>query len=159
QEVIPKTAIGKIQRAQLRTRFEAGEFGELLKRMDIESANANTLPDWFFERKWLRKKARLLSPQVCNGPYLIFGDSTGLAAALSAELSKCGERAINVEIGSEYLQIRPELYRINSEQATDYNRLLESIATDGTHIKTVIHLWSYDKYRGEVASLDALKHA
>jgi acyl-CoA synthetase (AMP-forming)/AMP-acid ligase II len=50
KEEIPKTAIGKIQRAQLRKRFEAGEFKELLARQasTLTSSHAYVAPrtDW-----------------------------------------------------------------------------------------------------------------
>src|SRR5262249_18857206 len=35
KEAIPKTEIGKIQRAQLKRRFEAGEFDAILKQVDV----------------------------------------------------------------------------------------------------------------------------
>jgi acyl transferase domain-containing protein/acyl-CoA synthetase (AMP-forming)/AMP-acid ligase II/NADPH:quinone reductase-like Zn-dependent oxidoreductase/acyl carrier protein len=41
KEVIPKTAIGKLQRHQLQRRFEAGEFSELLERVASLSRRAS----------------------------------------------------------------------------------------------------------------------
>ncbi|HEY2951358.1 MAG TPA: condensation domain-containing protein, partial [Verrucomicrobiae bacterium] len=58
RDMIPKTEIGKIQRAQLRQRLERGEFDTILKRVDVLSANANTIPNWFFRKIWVRKQGR-----------------------------------------------------------------------------------------------------
>src|SRR4030095_17211281 len=60
QKDIPKTGIGKIQYSQLRERFQSGEYDSLLKQIDIETANANTVPDWFFERVWHRHESPVL---------------------------------------------------------------------------------------------------
>ncbi|MBE8998676.1 hypothetical protein IQ274_10740 [Nostoc sp. LEGE 12447] len=43
KEIIPKTAIGKIQRSQLSQRFNAGEFKAIIKQIDILLGNANTI--------------------------------------------------------------------------------------------------------------------
>ncbi|MEH2307097.1 hypothetical protein [Nostoc sp.] len=45
KEIIPKIAIGKIQRSQLSQRFNAGEFKAIIKQIDILLSNANTISD------------------------------------------------------------------------------------------------------------------
>ncbi|MBD2521584.1 hypothetical protein [Nostoc sp. FACHB-133] len=45
KEIIPKTAIGKIQRSQLSQRFNTGEFKAIIKQIDILLGNANTISD------------------------------------------------------------------------------------------------------------------
>jgi hypothetical protein len=57
KQTIPKTAIGKIQRLQLKQKFEAGEFNAILRKIDILSENANTLPNCFYRRIWRRYEA------------------------------------------------------------------------------------------------------
>ncbi|MBE9105748.1 AMP-binding protein, partial [Nostoc cf. edaphicum LEGE 07299] len=55
KEVIPKTAIGKIQRSQLSKRFEAGEFDNIIQQLGIHLDNPNLLPDWFYQKTWQQK--------------------------------------------------------------------------------------------------------
>ena len=42
QEAIPKTAIGKIERSSLARRLEAGEYDDVLKRLDLQSGGRRT---------------------------------------------------------------------------------------------------------------------
>ncbi len=83
---IPKTSIGKIQRTQLRQRFEAGAFSDAIKRADLLSANANTLPNWFYRKAWQRQNIR--SSEQARGrtttcrTVLVCLDRSGLGAAL-----------------------------------------------------------------------------
>src|SRR5919199_1366796 len=52
KEAIPKTSIGKIQRSQLKNRFEAGEFNDILKQLTITtSSDAVALPKTEIERQ------------------------------------------------------------------------------------------------------------
>ncbi|HEX2569056.1 MAG TPA: amino acid adenylation domain-containing protein [Polyangia bacterium] len=44
REEIPKTGIGKIQRAELRRRFEAGEYRALKRRIDLQRRHAHPAP-------------------------------------------------------------------------------------------------------------------
>ena len=68
---IPKTAIGKIQRAQLRAGFEAGEFDEV-ETDRPRAGNSRTLPDWFFEPVWVRASApppgRSIAADISSSP-------------------------------------------------------------------------------------------
>ncbi|AFY78333.1 polyketide synthase family protein [Pleurocapsa sp. PCC 7327] len=53
REMIPKTAIGKIQRKQLSQRFEAGEFDSIVQQMNalLESRETSELPQSDLERQ------------------------------------------------------------------------------------------------------------
>jgi acyl transferase domain-containing protein/acyl-CoA synthetase (AMP-forming)/AMP-acid ligase II len=48
----PKTTSGKIQRSQLARQLIDGDYSLRLQQVDIEEANENTLPDWFYEGFW-----------------------------------------------------------------------------------------------------------
>ncbi|CAM2005527.1 non-ribosomal peptide synthetase [Acanthopleuribacter pedis] len=54
---IPKTGIGKIQRARLRKDYERGGFAAEQRQRDLEEGNDRTLPHWFLERIWLPTEA------------------------------------------------------------------------------------------------------
>ncbi|NJO88536.1 MAG: AMP-binding protein [Chloroflexia bacterium] len=50
KEQIPKTGIGKIQRAKLKDQLLAGEFDTEIKKVDLLLQNNKTLPNWFFQK-------------------------------------------------------------------------------------------------------------
>ena len=158
KESIPKTAIGKIQRSQLSRRFEAGEFNAILKRLDILSNNANTLPDWFYRKIWRPMSAVSLTTQPTTGRTLVFLDSLGLGAFLCKELSN-NQLCISVEAGSDFNQISDNRYRIVPQNPDHYRQLLESLLENNIPITEVLHLWTYDEYAGEISSPEALEQS
>ena len=156
---IPKTAIGKIQRSKLRERFEAGEFRELLKRIDLQSANANTLPNWFHEEVWVHRERAvpLASPE--KGTYLIFADEMGVAEQLSRALSDGGSRCALVRAGCEFVQSGHDEYRLNPPTLSDYQQLVEALLSRGLEIDHLVHLWSYCNLPSACTSTNSLRAA
>ena len=160
KEIIPKTAIGKIQRSQLSQRFHAGEFKPILKRVDILLGNANTIPDWFYRIVWKPKSpVTFNSYEPLINPTLVFLDSLGLGAYLCQILSQHNQPYISVSSGEDFRQISRERYTIAPGKADHYRLLLESLAADNIIIGQILHLWTYDEYIGEVSSLEALSQA
>ena len=159
KEAIPKTAIGKIQRSQLKARFEAGEFDSILKKIDLLSGNANTLPDWFYTKVWRRQEAVTLSPQPRMGLSLVFLDKLGLGEHLCRELDSSPLPCVAVEAGLDFAQLAQHHYRINPEKTDHYLLLLESLKKGNLQIDQILHLWTYNEYEGEVSSLAALEQA
>jgi amino acid adenylation domain-containing protein len=70
---IPKTSIGKIQRGALQKALQAGAFEAALRRADVVQGNADTLPRWFFQRRWQRVPGApvAIDPQT---PLLLVGE-------------------------------------------------------------------------------------
>ena len=159
QEAIPKTAIGKIQRSPLSRRFEAGEFDAILKRLDIISGNANTLPDWFYRKIWRPKEAVSLATQPATGQSLVFLDQLGLGELLCGELGKLNSPCVGVEAGSDFSKLAQNRYRIDPNNPDHYRQLLESLSENDIPITQVLHLWTYDKYAGEISSPEALEQS
>jgi surfactin family lipopeptide synthetase A len=139
REDIPKTEIGKIQRAQLRQRFEAGEFASVLKQVDIISGNANTLPDWFYRVVWRPKAAATVLP-LPAGTVLLFQDANGLGATLCSRLD---QPCVRVEAGEDFAQVGRLHYRICPTDPRHYSLLLSSLSEDNLTVDQVVHLWSY----------------
>ncbi|MBN3894355.1 MAG: SDR family NAD(P)-dependent oxidoreductase [Nostoc sp. NOS(2021)] len=160
QEIIPKTAIGKIQRSQLSQRFNTGEFQSIIKRIDILLGNANTIPDWFYRQVWQPKNPITFNSclTVINST-LIFIDSFGLGAYLCQILSEHNLPYITVAPGEDFRKINRSSYTITPGQSKDYQLLLQSLAADNIIIGQILHLWTYDRYSGEVKTLDALEQA
>jgi acyl-CoA synthetase (AMP-forming)/AMP-acid ligase II/thioesterase domain-containing protein/acyl carrier protein len=161
KEVIPKTSIGKIQHAQLKKSFEAGEFDSILKRVDILLENDKTLPDWFYRPIWRRKETVVLDTEPQKGLVLVFLDSLGLGEFLCTELGKLNQPYVSIEAGTDFAKLADNRYRIAPENPDHYRQLLEfvSIATNKLPIKQILHLWTYDKYAGEISNLEALEQA
>ena len=98
---IPKTAIGKIQRAELKRRFEAGEFDAILRRTEALSGT-NTVPDWFFRKLWRRKESRPQRDLSGLGLSLVFVDGHGLGACVCEQLARAGRGCVTVEAGDAF---------------------------------------------------------
>ncbi len=167
KQAIPKTSIGKIQRSQLVERFTAGEFEEIVKKIDILLGNDRTLPDWFYRLQWRAKEAVTLETSLKEGLTLVFLDSLGLGEYLCEELKKSdcataqpSDRAtVAVEIGANFTQLAPDRYCIDPKNPQHYQRLLESVSKDNQSIEQILHLWTYDNYNGEIESLEDLEKA
>lgn len=160
KEIIPKTAIGKIQRSQLSQRFNADEFKPILKQVDILLRNNNTIPDWFHRVVWKPKSPVTIDfSEPLTTFTLVFLDSFGLGALLCQLLSQHNQPYITVLPGEDFQQISSDRYTISPEKADHYQRLLESLAADNIIIGQIVHLWTYDKCIREVSSLKALEEA
>ncbi|MBD2498496.1 SDR family NAD(P)-dependent oxidoreductase [Nostoc sp. FACHB-280] len=160
KEIIPKTAIGKIQRSQLSRRFQTGEFKSIIKRIDILLGNANTIPDWFYRQVWQSKRAITLNSQLtATNSTLVFLDSCFLGAYICQTLSANNLSYITVSAGEYFQKINRSHYTITPGKSQDYQLLLESLAADNIIIGQILHLWSYDKYIGEVKNQAALEQA
>lgn len=159
KEVIPKTAIGKIQRSQLGKLFENGEFNFILKKLDILLKNANTLPDWFYRQTWQPKEVVTLSTQPLTGSTLVFLDSLGLGESICAELNRQQQPYISVEVGSDFAKLGSDRYQIDPQNPDCYRQLFESLSKENLQIGQILHLWNYDNYTGEISSSEALEQA
>ncbi len=152
KDEIPKTSIGKLQRAQLKQRLEAGELAPILKQVDILIANANTIPDWFYQKIWCRREAVTLGPKPA-GQTIVFLDSLGLGQQLCSELANC----IQVRAGTAFTQ-SGHVYSIDPQNPDHYRQLLQSIAQAGQPIHQILHLWTYGS-RNEITCAADLEAA
>ena len=160
KEIIPKTAIGKIQRSQLSQRFHIGEFKQILKRIDILLGNSHTIPNWFYRQIW-QPKSPLINKDYLNliNPTLVFLDSWGLGDYISRILSQYNLPYITVSSGENFLEINNSCYQISPKEAEHYQLLFNSLANKNIVVGQIIHLWTYDEYTGDIESLEALKLA
>lgn len=142
KEEIPKTGIGKIQRTQLKKKFEAGGFDQHLRKTDLIEQNDSTIPDWFYKKRWKAKSNETALRQELAGNYLIFTDKQDLGDLLVAQLTAAGQQCIVVEAGESFEQRNKAHYVINPQQLEHYEQL---IATLKEPVKDIIHLWAYTK--------------
>jgi len=159
RSVIPKTEVGKIQRAQLRERFEAGEFDYLLKKVDILSGNARTIPNWFHQRVWRPREIRIAKAGPAPRGYLVFLDRHGLGERLCSEFDRSGLTCVGVEPAVEFERSSPTRYRIKPDDPEHYRRLMQFLSEDNLQIDRIIHLWTYSDQSVKVESREQLEQA
>lgn len=160
KEIIPKTAIGKIQRSQLSQCLQTGEFKSIIKRIDILLGNANTIPNWFYRQVWQPKSPITFNSSLTITNFtLLFLDSFGLGSYLCQIFSEHNLPYITVSPGEDFRKINRSHYTITPREAKDYQLLLESLAADNIVIGQILHLWTYDNYVGEVKSKETLEEA
>jgi acyl-CoA synthetase (AMP-forming)/AMP-acid ligase II len=148
----PKTTSGKIQRSHLRKLLAEGHFDAVLKDIDLELGNANTLPDWFYKRSW-RQRDLIPRPFESKGlKVLMFMDSGGLSELLYAQLTERGAHCVRVVADSHFQRTVSE-FRINPDDISNYRRLFEALAEDGFQIEQIIHLWTIEWQSPEEWSL------
>ncbi|MFN6477376.1 SDR family NAD(P)-dependent oxidoreductase [Nostoc sp. DedQUE07] len=159
KEDIPKTIIGKIQRSQLRDRFGAGEFNHIIKQVDILLNNTNTIPDWFYQKVWRRKQAKLIKalPQGCLT--IVFLDELGLGTFVCQQLEQQNLPYLCVSPGSDFAKKDSNHFFLNPGNADHYQLLLDTIKAEKQTIGQILHLWNYQEYGGEIKSLAALEKA
>ena len=146
QEIIPKTAIGKIQRTQLKERWERGEFKSIQKRVDILLENSQTIPRWFYRPKWRAKEIVMGKYPRNKGLTLIFIDGLGLGNLLCQKLQQNHQDCLKIEANSEYQKINENCYSISPENPQHYQKLLESIEVTKTPVSRIINLTQYQEY-------------
>nr|AEU11005.1 NpnA [Nostoc sp. 152] len=158
KNIIPKTAIGKIQRPQLSRMFEAGEFDNIIQQFGINLDNPNLLPNWFYRQIW-RQKAPVTQISAINGNFLVFIDQLGVGEYLGAEFQKHGQKWVGVEVGVDFRQLSSNRYEIAPNNPEHYQLLLSALAANNFQIDNILHLWTYDARISEISSLESLEQA
>ncbi|NEP11785.1 MAG: SDR family NAD(P)-dependent oxidoreductase [Symploca sp. SIO2C1] len=158
-EIIPKTAIGKIQRTQLKQRFEASEFTAIQKQVDILLENDNTVPNWFYRQLWRQKEVVVGNYLNCKDLTLVFVDTLGLGYCLLKKLQKNNQHYIQIETGSEWAKITDSHYSLVLGEQQHYQQLLESIAATKTRISRIIYLTQYQEYQEETVNIENLEQS
>lgn len=143
KEAIPKTEIGKLQRAELVRRFGSGEYDGLLKQVDLLTGNANTLPDWFMRPVWCRHERGAPSAPGARGTTLVFLSGHGLDAGLARVLEREGQRCVLVEPAGSFARVEAGRYRLSLTDAEHHRRLLEQVEAEGPRVERIIHLPGY----------------
>ncbi|MCY7732830.1 amino acid adenylation domain-containing protein [Bacillus safensis] len=141
KHAFPKTSSGKIERAQLKKRWQEGEFDEIIKELDIRLENEHTLPDWSLQKKWIPAPLHEAETQTL-GNTVIFADTLGLADQLRS-LSSNEQTFITVEPGQAFTQLTHTHFIIHPNRPSDYEQLFETLRSYGVSVKQIIHLWNY----------------
>ncbi len=154
----PKTTSGKIQRSQLKNLLASGHFSETVRNYDVLLKNDNTLPDWFYQRTWIRKS--LPKSTVLNAvPTLLFIDRQEVGHILGKTLADHGTEIVNVKQGEKFRRINKHSYVINPENADDYTKLFSLLKKDQIVIQRILHCWTCYPYVGEVLDVKTLENS
>ena len=160
RDKIPKTAIGKIERSRLRARLEAGSFDGTIKQIERELESPNTIPAWFFQKRWLRKQARVVEKELPTGRYLVFADEHGLGDSVCYALRRAGRPVTCVRAGRGFARPAENSYVLNPRCSEEYRRLFESLG-DGhqQRIENVVHLWDFTEAHDAAQTVEDVRQA
>ncbi|MFB8733187.1 hypothetical protein ACEQPO_02415 [Bacillus sp. SL00103] len=118
-----KQALEKIERAQLKTRWQEGEFDEIIKELDIRLENEHTLPDWSYQKKWTPAPLHEAEKQTA-GDMVIFADAFRAGRSIGNPLTNNEQTDITVEPGQAFTQLTHTHFIIHPNRPSDYEQLL-----------------------------------
>lgn len=155
RDAIPKTSIGKIQRAQLAKSFGRGDFADVVQNVEVLLGGAQTLPDWFFRPVWRRAELRGWRE---TGDMLVFADAVGLGERLRQEAFAAGQECVLVSSGSDFVDEGGRLI-LDPGNTEHYRRALDSLARRGFTPQSIVHLWTYGPKTPQIWDLEKLERA
>lgn len=141
----PKTTSGKLQRTDLKKGLDRGEFNDTIKKIELAGESRNTVPDWFFEKTWI-KKAAACHPVEGRRACLVF---TSDAALFNAITAKQPGHYIRIEPGNSYQNASDGCYTIRPACTEDYERLLTDLKRQGVDFGRILHLLAYGPFLSE----------
>jgi acyl-CoA synthetase (AMP-forming)/AMP-acid ligase II/NAD(P)-dependent dehydrogenase (short-subunit alcohol dehydrogenase family) len=151
-EDIPKTAIGKIQRRQLKQRLEAGAYDHVLRRVDILLGGARTLPHWFYRRSWQPRQAIPAGTEGGAHRVLMWLDEAGLGEAIADALRSRGDGVVVVEpappgAGSGWLG--PDRLCLDPADEAQWRALRAALRDEGRPCDRVVHCAGFGPPAGD----------
>jgi len=145
REQVPRTSIGKIRRAELKRRFERGEF---TRAEHLPVASPVRLAAAFHQRAW-RESSRPAPQSLPEGPWLVFADSLGLGAAVARDIQSQDGHCILVTPGDAFRRLESDRFVVDPLQPADYAQLHASLDDDGLVPRHTLHMWAYGPERLE----------
>ncbi len=140
---IPKTAIGKIQRNQLRRQFEARAFDAIVRRVDLLLGNSNTLPSWFYQATWVAKQPVTCARYPISGSVMLLTDASGLGDAVSGRLRSLGQSVVTVTRGVDLRRTGRDRFAIDPQAESAFLELFRILRSEGVVIEEVVSLVDY----------------
>ena len=135
----PKTASGKIQRAELARALDAGRYDDRLGEQEADDEAG--LPPWFFERVW--RPARSAGHASPTGPtvMLITGD-VSYTAGTAARVAAAGGELVPVWPGQALRRRDDGAYEMDPREPDQYDRLLAELERRHGRIGRFVHGWA-----------------
>lgn len=152
KESIPKTAIGKIQRSQLKQQFERGDYMDLVQK--YAQGSEGGAPDWFYRPAWCA--APLSSAKLSAGASVwIFATRNASTERLWSQLVAAGQRCTWIEPGLDFERVDEKTLRLSPGNPQHYARLVETLSVPDL----IIHTWTYGCESREPANVGDLEAA
>ncbi|ELR72267.1 Long-chain-fatty-acid--CoA ligase [Fulvivirga imtechensis AK7] len=102
----------------------------------------NDITNWFYTPTWKISKeipaSSGLEPEV---RILVFSDNCGVSDGFISKLKQAGGQVIQVQIGDEFDQVKPDVYVINPETTGDYKKLFKSLSRSNRLPDQILHSW------------------
>ncbi len=137
---VPKTSIGKIQRNQLAVELLDGRFDDLLRDQDLLAGNANTVPAWFFRRRWRVARLRVAAAAVATTCLAFVRDAAQADAMRTAGPEYA--RVLSVEIGDGFSACGADRYLIDPHRPEQFDALFAALAAEGIAIDRIAWFWA-----------------
>ncbi|MBO0868830.1 MAG: AMP-binding protein [Micromonosporaceae bacterium] len=150
----PRTTSGKIQRAALVQRYQAGDFDQLLRELEATGTGADEVPACVFVEGWQAVEQPAgradaapaggygTGPGACGAvvpadDVLVFADELGLAEAVWPQGT-----AVTVRPGRGFRRVA-DGYIIDPARPGHWAALRDDLARHGRSPRSVVYLWSY----------------
>jgi myxalamid-type polyketide synthase MxaE and MxaD len=139
---------------------------------DAQLVLKENLDDWLYELEWQlserndhlkEQKASAIGTPGNPGHWLIFTDRGGVGEALAMRLEAQGQRCIRVAAGDSFAHTDDYHYSVGPNQPENYSqlfhKLLDSVGSEQSTLRGIVHLWSLDIPLAEPSSVLALEAA
>jgi NAD(P)-dependent dehydrogenase (short-subunit alcohol dehydrogenase family)/acyl carrier protein len=77
-----------------------------------------------------------------QGYWLVFAHEASLTSNLTRRLSELGNVVVTVNAGESFARLNEQLYTIDPQRESDYERLLEELDHHHGPLRNILHLWS-----------------
>lgn len=94
----------------------------------------------FQRRSW--KAASLVATTAEPGPWLLFRDASGLADQIAVQLKSARQKAILVDAGSSYKQLKKGAYVLRPAVRADYDMFVADLLKAGELPRKIVYTWS-----------------
>jgi len=119
--------------------------GELATHANPESkapAKKKDVADWFYVRSW--KRSAIPSESLTKDPlrWLVFSDESSLSRGLIQSLRECGQDIVTVARGDQFSRANSNHYRIRTQSAEDYGRLVNELTVAHQVPRRILYTWA-----------------
>ncbi len=120
----PKTSSGKIQRSDLKGRYESGKLSELIREVELLKEGENVIPNWFFSRELFRKENTSRYGSCPVNDVLYIGESVELLNCLRLDDA---QKVISVTHADAFSVLSDHQMSGNLCREADSDRLFKSL--------------------------------